>query len=105
MEGIWERVYSEDSSFFGEGPGEFAKKCIGCLIQNVKKTLDLGCGQERYTLFFPLNKFDVYAAGSSSIAIGGLRKLGEKNKITQYAKFAGARQGLPYEDSCFDPYI
>jgi hypothetical protein len=74
MEGIWDRVYSEDSSFFGEGPSEFAKKCNEYFIQKkVKKTLDLGVSREG-TLFFSLNDFDVYAADSSSIAIDRLQK-------------------------------
>jgi SAM-dependent methyltransferase len=103
MEGIWNGVYSEDSTFFGAGPSEFAKKCIENFVQkNVKKILNLGCGQGRDTLFLSLNNFSVYAADSSSIAIDGLRKLGEKNNQSIDAKCVDARQGLPYEDSCFD---
>jgi tRNA G46 methylase TrmB len=50
MNDIWNKVYSEDSAFFGEEPSEFAKRCYEYFIQNnVKRILDLGCGQGRYT--------------------------------------------------------
>jgi hypothetical protein len=98
-----DRVYSEESSFFGGGPIRFAKKCNECFIQNVKKNFDLGCGQTRYNLFFPLNAFDVYAAGSPSVAVDGLRKHCEKTNLPINAKCVDARQGLPYEDSYLDP--
>ena len=39
MEGIWNKVYSEDSVFFGERPSELAKKCKDALSKkNIKKT-------------------------------------------------------------------
>lgn len=55
MNDIWNRVCSEDITFFGEGPSEFAKKCYEYFIKNnVKKILDLGCcGQGRDANFFP----------------------------------------------------
>ena len=37
---------------------------------NVKKILELGCGQGRDTIFFALNGLDVYALDSSNIEIG-----------------------------------
>jgi hypothetical protein len=71
MEGIWIGFILRSLPFFGGGPIRFAKKCNECFIQNVKKNFDLGCDQTRYNLFFPLNNFDVYAAGSPSVAYKG----------------------------------
>ncbi|MER5176303.1 MAG: hypothetical protein ABJB76_05895 [Candidatus Nitrosocosmicus sp.] len=52
MNDIWDKVYSDDTAFFGEGPSSFAKKCFSQFSQkNVKKILELGCGQGRDTIF------------------------------------------------------
>ncbi|MDQ6723737.1 MAG: hypothetical protein M3Z01_05670 [Thermoproteota archaeon] len=54
MNNIWNRVCSEDITFFGEGPSEFAKKFYEYFIKNnVKKILDLGFGHGRDANFFP----------------------------------------------------
>ena len=75
MNDIWNKVYSEDSAFFGEEPSKFAKKCCEYFIQyNIKKILDLGCGQGRDTIFFALNNLDVYAVDSSIVAIENIQK-------------------------------
>jgi tRNA G46 methylase TrmB len=54
--GIWDKVYSNDSAFFGEDPSDFAQKCYREFKQyHVKKILELGCGQGRDTIFFASN--------------------------------------------------
>jgi hypothetical protein len=40
MNDIWNKVYSEDSAFFGEEFSKFAKKCCEYFIQNDIKKID-----------------------------------------------------------------
>ena len=48
MNKIWDKVYSNDSSFFGDEPSKFALMCHEDFAKhNVKKVLELGCGQGR----------------------------------------------------------
>ncbi|MER5175569.1 MAG: class I SAM-dependent methyltransferase [Candidatus Nitrosocosmicus sp.] len=103
MNNIWNKVYSKDSTFFGEGPSDFAKKCYEYFIQNnVKRILDLGCGQGRDTIFFSLKGLEIYAVDSSIVAIEGIRKFNEKNNQSINAKCIDAKQGLPFDNNYFD---
>ncbi len=103
MNNIWNKVYSEDTTFFGDGPSEFAKKCYEYFIQNrVKKILDLGCGQGRDAVFFSLNGLEIYAVDSSIVAIESIRKFNEKNNQSINAKYMNAKQGLPFDNNYFD---
>jgi SAM-dependent methyltransferase len=80
MNNIWDKVYYEDSSFFDEEPSEFANKRYEYFIRNnVKKILDLGCGQGRDAMFFSLNNLKVYAVDFSKVAIECIQKFNEKN--------------------------
>ena len=103
MNNIWNKVYSENPTFFGEGPSEFAKKCYEYFIQNnVKKTLDLGCGQGRDTIFFSLNNLEVYAVDSSIVAIESIQKFKIKNNQSINATCIDTKQGFPFENNYFD---
>jgi 2-polyprenyl-3-methyl-5-hydroxy-6-metoxy-1,4-benzoquinol methylase len=67
---IWDKVYSNDSSFFGDEPSKFAFMCHEDFAKHVvKKVLELGCGQARDSLFFASKGLEVYAIDSSNIAI------------------------------------
>jgi SAM-dependent methyltransferase len=104
MDDIWNKVYSEDSSFFGERASDFVKQCYEYFIQNkVKKILELGCGQGRDSIFFSLNNLEVYAIDSSIAAIDGIQKKFKENNCQQInVKCIDVRQGLPFEDNNFD---
>ena len=53
MNNIWNKVYSNDSSFFGDQPSKFALIFYENFIKNkVKKVLELGCCEGRDSLFF-----------------------------------------------------
>jgi cyclopropane fatty-acyl-phospholipid synthase-like methyltransferase len=70
-----DRVYSSDESFFGENPRDFAQKCYNDFKKyEVKRILELGCGQERDTIFFASNGLDVHAIDSSKIAVGNINQ-------------------------------
>jgi SAM-dependent methyltransferase len=103
VSGIWDKVYSNDSSFFGEEPSNFALICYEDFIKyRVKRLLELGCGQGRDTIFFASNGLDVHALDSSNIAIENLsEKIKEKN-ISVDLKHFDARKGIPFSNNFFD---
>jgi hypothetical protein len=52
MSNIWDKIYSDDSAFFGVDPSDFAKKCYTYFkIYGVKRILELRCGQGRDTIY------------------------------------------------------
>ena len=70
MNKIWDKVYSNDYSFFSEEPSNFALMCYEEFVKHkVKRILELGCGQGRDTLYFASKGLEVYAIDSSKIAI------------------------------------
>jgi SAM-dependent methyltransferase len=103
MNETWDKVYSNDSAFFGEEPSNFSQMCYRDFKKHhVNKLLELGCGQGRDTLFFASLDLDVYAIDSSKVAIESLKqKIGEENitiKLTQF----DASQGIPFAKKYFD---
>jgi SAM-dependent methyltransferase len=103
VSGIWDKVYSNDPSFFGEDPSNFALICYEDFIKyRVKRILELGCGQGRDTIFFASKGLDVHAIDSSKIAIENInRKIREKNILLSLKHFQ-ARRDLPFSNSYFD---
>ncbi len=103
VSGIWDKVYSNDPSFFGEDPSDFAQLSYRDFnTYRVKRLLELGCGQGRDTLFFASNGLDVHAIDSSKIAIEIInQKIREKN-ISINLKYFDARRALPFGNSYFD---
>ena len=100
---IWNKVYSNDSAFFGEGPSDFAQICYRDFKKHrVKRLLELGCGQGRDAIFFASNGLDVHAIDSSKIAVENIYlKMREKN-ISLKLKHFEARRDLPFDNSYFD---
>ncbi len=82
MNEVWNRVYSDDSSFFGDDPSNFGLNCYEEFKQHgVKKILELGCGQGRDTIFFASNGIEVIAIDSSKVAIDALSKITIEKKL------------------------
>jgi tRNA G46 methylase TrmB len=80
---IWDKVYSKDSAFFGEEPSSFSQICYSDFKKHqVKKLLELGCGQGRDTIFFALHDLDVYAIDSSKVAIEVIKQKIDKENIS-----------------------
>ena len=54
MSSFWDKVYQTHNSFFGGESSKFALFCYNEYIKknNVKKMLELGCGQGRDALFW-----------------------------------------------------
>ncbi|HKX20363.1 MAG TPA: class I SAM-dependent methyltransferase [Nitrososphaeraceae archaeon] len=103
MSKIWDKVYSNDSAFFGEKPSDFAQKCYGDFKKyEVKKLLELGCGQGRDTIFFASNDLDVDAIDSSKIAIENVKQKIRGKNISLHLRHFEARQALPFDTGYFD---
>jgi SAM-dependent methyltransferase len=103
MSKIWDKVYSDDSAFFGENPSHFAQKCFNDFKKyGVKRILELGCGQGRDTIFFASNGLDVHAIDSSKVAIENIfQKIG-RSKISLHLRHFEVKQTLPFDISYFD---
>jgi len=103
VSGIWDKVYSSDSAFFGENPSDFAQMYYEEFNKlRVNRLLELGCGQGRDTIFFASNGLDVHAIDSSKIAIENIyQKIREKN-ISINLKYFDARKALPFGNNYFD---
>jgi SAM-dependent methyltransferase len=100
---VWNRVYSSDSSFFGEDPSNFGLNCYEEFKQHgVKKILELGCGQGRDTIFFASNGLDVVAIDSSQVAIDELSKIITEKNLRIKAMVYDASKGIPFDNSYFD---
>src|SRR5574341_1576849 len=105
MSGVWNTAYSNNTSFFGETPSQFAISCYDDYIKtkNVKKMLELGCGQGRDTLFFASEGIEIEALDYSPVGIERLQKLAsEKNLTNVHVSVFNARNTLPFNDNEFD---
>jgi SAM-dependent methyltransferase len=107
MSSFWDRVYQTDNSFFGEEPSNFALSCYNeyMMKNNVKKILELGCGQGRDTLFFASKGIEVTALDFSNIAIKGLIKNAKERNLLNniYASiFDPTNKPIPYSKDEFD---
>jgi SAM-dependent methyltransferase len=100
---IWDEVYSNDSAFFGEEPSDFAQKCYSDFKRyDVKRLLELGCGQGRDSIFFASNGLDVYAVDSSKVAIENIKQKMRGKNICLHLSHFEVRQTLPFDSSHFD---
>lgn len=82
MRDIWNKAYQKDTSFFGDEQSSFTLLCYTIIKDNddVKKILELGCGQGRDCLFFASKNFEVTALDCSQTAINSLlEKLKQNN--------------------------
>lgn len=73
--GIWDTVYSSDPSFFGNEPSNFGVLSYEEFQRhNVRRIMELGCGQGRDTLFFASKDIEVYTIDSSKVAVDTISK-------------------------------
>jgi len=103
MSNIWNKIYSDDSAFFGEDPSDFAQKCYSYFKKfGVKRILELGCGQGRDTIFFASNGLDVHAIDASKVAIENINQKIRQKNISLDLRYFIARQDLPFDSNYFD---
>jgi SAM-dependent methyltransferase len=103
MNNIWNKVYSNDSSFFGDQPSKFALIFYENFIKNkIKKVLELGCGQGRDSLFFASKGLYVHAIDSSKVAIENLTTKTKELNLDINLRYINAVEGLPFSNGYFD---
>ena len=103
VSGIWDKVYSSDSAFFGENPSDFAQMYYEEFNKlRVNRLLELGCGQGRDTIFFATNGLDVHAIDSSKVAIENIYQKIREKKISLNLRHFQATRDLPFGNSYFD---
>src|SRR5574339_1024339 len=103
MNSIWDKVYSDDFSFFGNQPSKFALMCYeDFVLHKVQKVLELGCGQGRDSLFFASKGLQVYAIDSSKVAIEALTVKTRELNLNINLKNINAIEGLPFPNDYFD---
>ncbi len=100
---FWDKVYSHDPSFFGEEPSSFAVLCHKEFERyNIKRILELGCGQGRDTLFFASRGIEAYTIDSSKVAVDTLSKISVEKNLAIHATTFEAQSNLPFDDNYFD---
>lgn len=101
----WNKTYSEEPDFFGEGPSYPARKALEIFKKEGKsKVLELGAGQGRDALFFAKNQLEVYALDYSQKAVESIsqkaKRLGLSQNVTAICH--DLRKPLPFESESFD---
>jgi 2-polyprenyl-3-methyl-5-hydroxy-6-metoxy-1,4-benzoquinol methylase len=111
MSSFWDRIYQTDNPFFGEEPSNFALSCYNQYLKknNLKKILDLACGQGRDTLFFASEGIEISALDYSSAAIDGLIKRAKERilliSIHTFIFDARSNNTLPFDCRPLIPMI
>lgn len=102
MSKIWDDVYAKDTAFFGDEPSQFAIKCYDIMKKNdLKRVLEIGCGQGRDCLFFASKGMEVTALDYSQTAINNLLEKSQKNMHIN-ARIHDMKKPLPFDDGMFD---
>jgi SAM-dependent methyltransferase len=105
QEGHWDKTYTENPAFFGEGSSGFAHTALNLFRSaGVRSVLELGCGQGRDTLLFAKEGFHVTAMDYSET---GLQKLQESARETGVSdciaiRSFDVRKPLPFPDNSYD---
>ena len=103
MKKDWNKVYDKDSSFFGEEPSRFALLCYQRMKRyDIKRLLELGCGQGRDSIFFASNGIDVKTFDYSEVAINAVVKQAQVHTLPISAVVHNAKTRLPYQDQEFE---
>ena len=100
---MWNKVYSNDSSFFGNEPSKFALISYEDFVKHkIQNLLELGCGQGRDSLFFASKGLQVYAIDSSKVAIEALTVKTRELNLNINLKNINAVESLPFPNDYFD---
>ena len=103
MSNVWNDVYGKDSTFFGEESSNFALLCYDIMQKNnVKKILEIGCGQGRDCLFFASKGIKVAALDYSKVAINGLLEHEKQKNLSIDARVYDANKPLPFDSDSFE---
>jgi SAM-dependent methyltransferase len=105
QEGHWDKTYTGNPAFFGDGASEFAHTAINLFKgEAVRSVLELGCGQGRDTLLFAKEGFHVTALDYSEAGLlklqGSAKEIGVSDRID--TRSFDVRKPLPFPDGSFD---
>ncbi|WP_292470708.1 class I SAM-dependent methyltransferase [Methanolobus sp.] len=101
----WEKVFSNNSSKFGEKPSSPALWAAETFKEEGKiKILELGAGQGRDTLFFVQNGFQVYSLDYSKKGIQVIEQKVRENGLSEHVTTLqhDVRKPLPFVNESFD---
>jgi SAM-dependent methyltransferase len=101
----WNKMYSEDSDFFGKEPSYAARKAAKTFKKYGKSIiLELGAGEGRDSLFFGQNGFHVCALDYSNRGVDVIKEKAQKIGISRFVEPVrhDIRQPLPFPDASFD---
>jgi len=80
--GYWKKTYNKPNAF-GTGPTKLALMALDIMEKhNVKKILELGCGQGRDSIFFAEKGYDNTATDFSVEAIEFVKKISKAQNLT-----------------------
>lgn len=101
----WNKVFLEETAFFGQEPSEFAKKSLELFRREaVRSLLELGCGQGRDTILFARNGIHVTALDYSDAAVSTTLEKAATAGVSSLvvSQAHDIRQVLPFNDASFD---
>jgi len=103
MANVWDDVYEKDTSFFGDESSKFAASRYNLMKKNdLKKILEIGCGQGRDCLFFTSKGIEVATLDYSKVAIDSLLEHAKQKNLSVDARVYDAKKPLPFDSGSFD---
>lgn len=103
MSKTWDEIYAKDAAFFGDEPSNFAVSSYDIIKKNnLKRVLELGCGQGRDCLFFASKGLGVTALDYSNVAVKDLLEKSKQKNIPVDARIYDGKKPLPFDDEVFD---
>ena len=102
---LWEQVFSEDRSAYGENPSEPAIRSAALFKgEGIQQILELGAGQGRDTLHFARQGFSVTAVDYSRSGLAEIRRRAETAGLTHLIRAVhhDVRNAFLFDDAAFD---
>lgn len=102
---VWDKIFKSEGHVFHE-PHELMHEVVNEMQKaNVKRVLDLGCGNGRHLVYLAKQGFKVYGLDNSEEAVKLAKAwLAEKHLHAEFA-IQEMTSKLPYEDDFFDAVI
>ncbi|NDV27040.1 class I SAM-dependent methyltransferase [Desulfovibrio sp. JC010] len=102
---LWDQVFTESESYFGQQPSLLAQKSLELFQENnVRTVLETGCGQGRDTFLFAEDGITVTALDYSSRAVDEIAARASSSSLTSYVdpRCFDIRKPLPFESESYD---
>ncbi|ACS81527.1 class I SAM-dependent methyltransferase [Maridesulfovibrio salexigens] len=102
---LWDQIFTESESYFGEQPSLLAQKSLELFRENnVCSVLESGCGQGRDTFLFAQDGIKVTALDYSTRAVDEISAKATSSSLSSYidSRCFDIRKPLPFESESFD---